>query len=109
MLRKMVAALRPGGWVLVEDSDYGTFSQLRGGDEALFNKVREAFLSLLASGGHDRLRGRKLGCLLREQGLEDVRFECQAVEWDGFLALIRSPGFVGLTSCGCAAWGREPA
>ncbi|WP_394847293.1 methyltransferase [Pendulispora brunnea] len=140
VLRKMVTALVPGGWLLVEDSDYGSFGQVRGGHEGVFTKVSEAFLSLLASGGHDRMRGRKLGCLVREQGLEDVQFESRATEWggsrpltpvwalaiehlrprmvdaglvghgdiDAFLALIRNPDFVGLTACGCAAWGRKP-
>jgi SAM-dependent methyltransferase len=76
-LRSMVAALRPGGWLLIEDADpalqplacpdeYGAAQQLA-------NKVRQGFRALLAARQADLAYGRKLPRLLREAGLVDVQ------------------------------------
>lgn len=75
-LASMVRALRPGGWLLVEDAD----PQLqplacpdeRGPAEVLANRVRAGFRSLLASRGADLAYGRTVPGALRDCGLEDV-------------------------------------
>lgn len=83
VLRKMVAALKPGGWLLLEDADFATFLQIRGGNEELYTRVIEGFMSFTAAAGHDGRYARNIGCLLREQGLEDVQFEGEVLEWGG--------------------------
>jgi SAM-dependent methyltransferase len=80
----MVRALRPGGWLVIEDADpalqplicpdeYGPAQQLA-------NRLREGFRTLMASRGADLALGRTLPRLLREAGLE-------AVQADGFFPL----------------------
>jgi ubiquinone/menaquinone biosynthesis C-methylase UbiE len=75
-LRSMVAALRPGGWVLVEDADPALLPLVcldaSGPEHALANTLRTAFRALLAEHGADLAFGRKLPRLLRDAGLCDV-------------------------------------
>jgi len=76
-LKRMVDALRPGGWLLVEDFD----SLLQpfacpdavGTDQERANLMRAGFRTLLAGRGVDLQLGRKLPRLLREAGLVDVQ------------------------------------
>jgi SAM-dependent methyltransferase len=76
-LRAMVQALRPGGWLLVEDADPAlqplSCPDVRGPDEELANRLRNGFRSLMAERGVDLAYGRKLPRLLRGAGLADVR------------------------------------
>ncbi|MFI6154551.1 methyltransferase domain-containing protein [Kitasatospora sp. NPDC051170] len=75
-LRRMVQALRPGGRLLLEDAD----PQLQpllcidefGPDQALANRLRTAFRTLMAGRGADLAYGRTLPRVLREAGLVDV-------------------------------------
>jgi hypothetical protein len=73
----MVQALRPGGWLLVEDADPAlqplSCPDVRGPDEELANRLRNGFRSLMAERGVDLAYGRKLPRLLRGAGLADVR------------------------------------
>jgi SAM-dependent methyltransferase len=78
-LRSMVAALRPGGWLLLEDAD-PAMQPLACPDEfaaehTLANKVRRGFRDLLTARGADLAYGRKIPRLLRESGLVDVEAE----------------------------------
>jgi SAM-dependent methyltransferase len=75
-LRQMVATLRPGGWVLLEDFDsvlspFGCLDPQRP-TEHLANKVRAGFRELLTERGADLTLGRQLPRLLRSVGLVDV-------------------------------------
>ena len=83
----MVAALRPGGWLVLEDADpalqplicpdeYGPAQQLA-------NRLRRGFRTLLAQRGAELAFGRTLPRLLRQAGLVDV-------EADGFFP-VTSP------------------
>jgi len=76
-LRTMVGALRPGGWLLLEDADPGLQPLLcpdeSGPEEALANGLREGFRSLMRDRGADLAFGRTLPRRLREAGLIDVR------------------------------------
>ncbi|MFJ9680615.1 methyltransferase domain-containing protein [Streptomyces sp. NPDC101194] len=76
-LRRMVQALRPGGWLLLEDADPGLQPLLcpdeSGPAQQLANRLRSGFRALMASRGADLAYGRTLPRLLREAGLEDVR------------------------------------
>ena len=76
-LATMVAALRPGGWLLVEEADPG-LQELACPDEVgieqqLANRLKRAFRSLMAERGVDLAFGRTLPRLLRSAGLVDVR------------------------------------
>jgi SAM-dependent methyltransferase len=76
-LRSMVEALRPGGWVLLEDADPALQPLLcldeNGPEQRLANKLRRGFRELMAQRGADLSYGRRLPRLLREAGLADVR------------------------------------
>jgi SAM-dependent methyltransferase len=75
-LRRMVAALRPGGWLLIEDFDVSlqplACVEARGESEHRANRVRAGFIELLAQRGVDLAYGRALPRLLRAAGLTDV-------------------------------------
>ncbi len=75
-LANMVAALRPGGFLLVEDADPALqpLSCLEeiGPPEVLANRLRRGFRSLLAERGVDLAYGRSLPRRLRAAGLLQV-------------------------------------
>lgn len=75
-LRHMVAALRPGGWLIVEDFDVeqgrAACPEPRSCEEHRANRIRERFVELLAARGVDLAYGRTLPRRLRSAGLESV-------------------------------------
>jgi SAM-dependent methyltransferase len=75
-LRRMAAALRPGGWLLVEDFDVAlqplAVAEARDPEHHRANRIRARFLSLLVDRGVDLELGRALPRLLRDLGLVDV-------------------------------------
>jgi SAM-dependent methyltransferase len=75
-LRRMARALRPGGWLLVEDADPAlqpaACLDVTGPAEELANRLRTGFRALMTARGVDLAYGRKLPRLLREIGLADV-------------------------------------
>jgi SAM-dependent methyltransferase len=75
-LATMVAALRPGGVLLVEDADPAlqplSCLEETGPEQVLANRLRRGFRSLLAERGVDLAYGRSLPRRLREAGLVDV-------------------------------------
>ena len=84
-LRSMVASLRPGGWILVEDFDSDiapeAFPSPQSDDEELGNKVVRSIRALLAQRGADTAFGHKLPRLLGAAGLEEVGADAyQAIE-----------------------------
>jgi SAM-dependent methyltransferase len=82
-LASMAAALRPGGWLVVEDFDsiQGVRSSVDDSlpASAVPNRVRGAFLEALAGRGVDLELGRKLARLLRGLGLVDVAADAHVV------------------------------
>jgi SAM-dependent methyltransferase len=78
-LASMVQAIRPGGWLLVEDADPALqpLSSLdpRTPEEELANRVRTGFRTLLSERGAELAYGRTLPRVLREAGLLDVAAE----------------------------------
>jgi SAM-dependent methyltransferase len=76
-LAAMVAALRPGGWLLVEDADPALLPLICpdefGPAQRLANRLRHGFRELLLQRGADLAFGRTLPRLLREAGLADVQ------------------------------------
>jgi SAM-dependent methyltransferase len=78
-LANLVGALRPGGWLVVEDAD-PALQPLSCPDEAgpakeLANRLRHGFRTLLAQRGAELDYGRRLPRLLRDAGLTRVRAE----------------------------------
>ncbi len=75
-LGNMVAALRPGGILLVEDADPAlqplSCLEENGPAEVLANRLRRGFRSLLAERGVDLAYGRSLPRRLRAAGLVEV-------------------------------------
>ncbi len=75
-LDNMVASLRPGGVLLVEDADPAlqplSCLEETGPDQERANRLRRGFRSLLAERGVDLAYGRSLPRRLREAGLVDV-------------------------------------
>jgi hypothetical protein len=75
----MIDALRPGGWLVLEDADPAlqplACPDERGPAEELANRLRTQIRTLLAQRGADLAYGRTLPRLLRESKLTDVNAE----------------------------------
>ncbi|WUG91350.1 methyltransferase domain-containing protein [Streptomyces sp. NBC_00454] len=75
-VRRMVRALRPGGWLLLEDADPMLQPRLcpeeSGPEERLANRLRSGFRTLMAARGADLSFGRTLPRVLRAAGLAEV-------------------------------------
>ncbi|WP_432590243.1 methyltransferase domain-containing protein [Streptomyces sp. HD1123-B1] len=75
-LRSMARALRPGGWLLIEDADPALQPHIcpdeYGPEQELANRLRRGVRQLLEGRGADLAYGRKLPRLLRETGLVEV-------------------------------------
>ncbi|MFF4368382.1 methyltransferase domain-containing protein [Streptomyces sp. NPDC001594] len=75
-VRRMVRALRPGGWLLLEDADPALQPLLcpeeTGPEQRLANRLRAGFRTLMAGRGADLSFGRTLPRVLREAGLAEV-------------------------------------
>jgi SAM-dependent methyltransferase len=67
-LANMTAALRPGGWLLVEEPDYGATHMVHP-PVAVWERFWAALASLTAAAGGDAFVGRKLPYLLHTAGL----------------------------------------
>lgn len=72
-LRRMAAAVRPGGVLLLEDYDWVSVAVDPPQEE--FEKVADAVLGLMAEAGFDPNFGRRLPVELEAAGLEDVEAE----------------------------------
>ncbi|WP_028938359.1 methyltransferase domain-containing protein [Pseudonocardia spinosispora] len=76
-LASMVRALRPGGWMVIEDADPALQPLICpdefGHAQQLANRLRQGFRTLMAERGAELAFGRTLPRLLRESGLEDVQ------------------------------------
>jgi SAM-dependent methyltransferase len=81
-LRRMARALRPGGWLVVEDFDVSiqprACPDAATDDEERANRVRAGFVELLASRGVDLVLGRTLRKRLVAAGLTEVGAEAYA-------------------------------
>ena len=75
VLQKLAAALRPGGYLVVEDVDYAGAVPVSTYGKELHEHVQSVRLGEFAKSGIDHYLGRELPRLFREEGLEDVRHE----------------------------------
>jgi hypothetical protein len=75
-LAEMVGALRPGGWLLVEEADPDlqplVCPDSDGPEQRLANRLKQGFRALMAERGVDLAYGRTLPRRLRAAGLRDV-------------------------------------
>lgn len=76
-LASMVGALRPGGWLVLEDADPALQPLIcpdeYGPEQELANRLRNGFRTLMAGRGAELAFGRTLPRLLREAGLAGVQ------------------------------------
>jgi SAM-dependent methyltransferase len=72
-LDALLAAVKPGGHLLVEDLDHVSAVPARPAPE--LDKAQEAILGFMAQAGFDAHCGRRLWGALRERGLADVHAE----------------------------------
>jgi SAM-dependent methyltransferase len=76
-LERMVDALKPGGWLVLEEPDF-TVSRALAGDTAgchSFEQVHRAIQDLFRRSGRDPGFGSRLPALLQAQGLEQIEID----------------------------------
>jgi SAM-dependent methyltransferase len=81
-LRRLVVALRPGGWILVEDADFVSFMCVSAPRPELFRQAAPRFIEAMVSAGYQPYFGRELGCQMRNLGLSPVHMEGRTGEWN---------------------------
>ncbi len=78
-LKRLVAALAPGGVLLLEDFDWSCFKPRPGPGDAVFERVGMAMLGLMEANGYTPWFGRRLPALLGDAGLERLGAEGRAL------------------------------
>jgi SAM-dependent methyltransferase len=71
-VRRMAAAVRPGGWLYVEDTDLASFMRLSFPHRERFERSYGKFIEALSSAGFQPKLALQLGDELRAVGLRDV-------------------------------------
>ena len=79
VLAALTAAVRPGGWLLIEDFDWSTALVIDPPD-ATHDRVARACLQVLTAGGYDPYYGRTLPRRLHEAGLVEVGTHAESVQ-----------------------------
>jgi SAM-dependent methyltransferase len=82
-LRRMAAALRPSGWLLVEDTDLASFMRVSFPHRARFERAYGKFIEALSSAGFQPKLGTRLGDELRALGLNDLKMIGAVMEGTG--------------------------
>ncbi|HVW33227.1 MAG TPA: methyltransferase domain-containing protein [Acidimicrobiia bacterium] len=83
LLRKMAAALAPGGWLVVEDVDVVTYQVVRGRGRFVVPVVARAMATAVTRHGYDPRFGGRLPRLMRQAGLTEVGGEGRAIVLPG--------------------------
>ena len=88
VLASLVRAVRPGGWLLVEDLDWATAAVIDP-PSPVHSVVADACMTLFAGGGYDPYFGRRLPRALEQHGLVEVasRAESKQVRADAELGV----------------------
>ena len=77
--RHMVSALKPGGWLVIEDADPAlqplSCIDPYGPEQELANRIRQGFRTLLSGRGADLSFGRKLPRMFRDHGMTEIAAE----------------------------------
>jgi SAM-dependent methyltransferase len=82
-LTKMVKALKPGGWLLVEDTDYVSFLPVARDQTAMFERAWWQFFAPLRQAGWAPYYARTHSATLRRHGLRDAQCVGRVFEWGG--------------------------
>jgi SAM-dependent methyltransferase len=83
-LARLVAALRPAGWLVVEEFDHSRLAEGPTLDSTPIPlKSVAAMLDVMVARGVDRYYGRRVPALLREHGLIDIGSESRSFLWAG--------------------------
>jgi SAM-dependent methyltransferase len=79
-LAAMLAALRPGGWLVLEEPDFSVSRSLAGDPDLRrsFDNVHKAIEAMFSQRGMDHAFGARLPALFQEQSLEDISIENDA-------------------------------
>jgi SAM-dependent methyltransferase len=89
ILDRLGTALRPGGWIVIEDYDWSCFGFDEGKEpDRSSDNVAEAILTFMAQAGFERDYGRRIVAELADAGFVDIRGEGRARVIDS-----TSPGF----------------
>ena len=136
-IKRMIAALRPGGWLLVEDMD---FFPIHTASSQLYIDLIVGLAGVIASSGGNDFWGRVLPAMVAKQNLVDVRaegdfavlnggspmaefFQLSATQvrdgivgsdavsdaqFDAAIALLADPGFWAFGPGGIAVQGQKP-
>ena len=86
ILERLAAALRPGGWMVIEDYDWTGLGFED--DDPRFDQVAEAIITFMQQAGFEPRYGRRVVADMAAAGLTDVRGEGRTLIIDS-----RSPGF----------------
>ena len=81
VLSELLAALRPDGWLLLEDGDFLSLVPSPLPRSTIIERVLGALKEVMVERGFDPRYGRRLGSALRQAGLVDVVMEGLVVEW----------------------------
>ena len=85
VLERVLRALKPGGWLVVEELDFASVATAQAPDArscATFERVMAAHLAVLRErSGFDSGYGRRLPADLRDAGVDDVRCEGRVSLW----------------------------
>ncbi|HEX7157744.1 MAG TPA: methyltransferase domain-containing protein [Edaphobacter sp.] len=80
-LRRMIAALKPGGWIIDEDFDLSVFPDPAKYPGEVLTSTFAAMVRIMNDRGVDQNFGRRLFGLLRTFGLADVAAEGRTIMW----------------------------
>src|SRR5438105_2355793 len=80
-LVRMSAAVKPGGWLFVEDVDFASFLKLKARDTEFFTRAFGQIVQTMQQAGFQPYLGRELGQWLRGLGYEQVRVEGRTTAW----------------------------
>jgi SAM-dependent methyltransferase len=86
VVRRLVDALAPGGWLVLEGGDFSTVRAVEPStteEGAFFDSAFAAVIDAARATGFDPTYGRRLGAVLRGAGLESVTLEGAVFEWNG--------------------------
>jgi len=84
-IKRMIGALKPGGWLLAEDGDTVTFLPASPHGAELFVHCVHQFEAFIIANGGAPHYGRQLCAELRDQGLSKLTFDGFLFEWGGEL------------------------
>jgi len=74
ILERLIATLRPGGWIVIEDYDWNPF----GFQDSSLDHIADAIMTFMEQAGFQRDYGRRVVDDLAAAGLTDVRGEGRA-------------------------------